>query len=324
MEKLILKGSAVDKKDKSGVTPLMIALENLKIDETEFLLKNSASLESLMIKGETPLIHAIKGQSTKLVKLLLASGVDVSSRSSLGQSTLEVALKSKQPEVMKVLISKGANVSEVNEGESLLAQATLIDLDLAQILIDGGADINGTYSSGLGFLVKGIKEKDLKLVSFALNNKVDLNQSINAVSAIELSLMSDDLTMARMLIASGANVKIIGSTGEGLLAQSVRLNDIEKVKLLLAQGVSVDQLTARKESVIFQAIRNHNLEMTKLLVENKANLDLKSFEGFKVKKLAKKLGDKPIRKYLRKFLFKRAIENYEKSLQGVSGIPNIL
>lgn len=324
MEKLMLKGSAVNKKDKNGVTPLMIALENLKTNEAELLLKNAASLEGVMINGESPLIHAIKGQSINLVKLLIDNGVDVLSRSSLGQSALELALKSKQAEAMKILISKGANVSEIVGGESLLAQATLIDLDLAQILVDGGADINGSYSSGLGFLVKGIKEKDLKLVSFALKNKVDLTQSINGVSAMELSLKSKDLTIAKMLIAAGANVKIIGSTGEGLLAQAVRSNDLEKVKLLLAQGVSVDQLTARKESVIFQAIRNHNLEMTKLLVENKANLDLRSLEGFKVKKLARKLGDKPIKKYLRKFLFKRAVENYEKSLQGMTAIPNIL
>jgi ankyrin repeat protein/V8-like Glu-specific endopeptidase len=324
MEKLMLKGSAVNKKDKNGVTPLMIALENLKTNEAELLLKNAASLEGVMINGESPLIYALKGQSINLVKLLIDNGVDVLIRSSLGQSALELALKSKQAEAMKILISKGANVSEIVGGESLLAQATLIDLDLAQILVDGGADINGSYSSGLGFLVKGIKEKDLKLVSFALKNKVDLTQSINGVSAMELSLKSKDLTIAKMLIAAGANVKIIGSTGEGLLAQAVRSNDLEKVKLLLAQGVSVDQLTARKESVIFQAIRNHNLEMTKFLVENKANLDLRSLEGFKVKKLARKLGDKPIKKYLRKFLFKRAVENYEKSLQGMSGIPNIL
>jgi hypothetical protein len=73
------------------------------------------------------------------------------------------------------LSKENLKVAELIEGESLLAQATLIDLNLAQILVDGGADINGGDVSGLGFLVKGIMNKDLALVSFALKNKVNLS-----------------------------------------------------------------------------------------------------------------------------------------------------
>ncbi len=175
ISKLISKGSAVNKKDASGVSPLMIALENLKVAEANLLLTNAASLEGVLIKGESPLIHAIVNQSTEMVSLLLSNGIEASTISSFGKSALELALRSKQPEVMKALIAKGANVDELIEGESLLAQATLIDLNLAQILVDGGADINGGDVSGLGFLVKGIMNKDLALVSFALKNKVNLS-----------------------------------------------------------------------------------------------------------------------------------------------------
>jgi hypothetical protein len=104
------------------------------------------------------------------------------------------------------------------------------------------------------------------------------------------------------------------------MAQAVRSNDLDKVKLLIVKGLPVDQLTNHKEAAVIQAIRNHNLEMTKLLVENNANLSLRSVEGFKVKKLARKLNDKPIKKYLSKFLFNRAIDNYKKRLEGMSGL----
>ena len=117
---LISSGVDLNKTDKYGYTPLMVAVENIEFSDD--------------------------GTSEKCAEILIEAGADVNIKNDMGETVLMLAIEDGLSDrVIQMLINNGADVNAINEdGFSVLMNAVLSDESerFLPILIKAGADVN--------------------------------------------------------------------------------------------------------------------------------------------------------------------------------------
>ena len=66
----------INKKDSDGITILMYAIKNDKIEICKMLIDNGADLNSKDNNGKTPLMYAIINNNIKICEMLINKGVN--------------------------------------------------------------------------------------------------------------------------------------------------------------------------------------------------------------------------------------------------------
>jgi len=91
VKELLENGANVDIQDASGITALMYAASYTKdLDILEELLENGANVDIQDASGMTPLMHAIKGRFFKGIPLLIDKKPNPHLRNTLGQTAWEI------------------------------------------------------------------------------------------------------------------------------------------------------------------------------------------------------------------------------------------
>jgi uncharacterized protein len=160
IQSLLQAGANVNQRDEFGNTPLMIAADRSNLAIVELLLAAGADVRATNESGFTALMNAADHGNITIVKTLIKAGSDVRARSKAGFSALYMALRhvcendrscDTIKKLVTVLVDSGADVNActIPEGESvLMAAAALGNLQTVKILIDHGAVVNLTNSSG--------------------------------------------------------------------------------------------------------------------------------------------------------------------------------
>ena len=115
-ELLLKNGAAVNARDNTGRTSLMIAIQANAIDTVKFLLDNGARLDAADNKGECPLVYAIRRKNPTLVKLLLDKNARVLQQDHAGNTPLHIAatVPGMTPQIIQILLDNGARKSSLN------------------------------------------------------------------------------------------------------------------------------------------------------------------------------------------------------------------
>ena len=121
IELLIKRGADVNKANKDGLTPLMIALKNKSSYEIiELLINKGVDVNAVDKDGWTPLMYALyHNSSDSIIRLLIKhKGANVNTANKDGLTPFMIALKNKYNSlIIKLLIRYGANVNAVdNDG----------------------------------------------------------------------------------------------------------------------------------------------------------------------------------------------------------------
>ncbi len=109
IRRLIKAGADVNVRNKFGVTPLIMALQNGHAVVVKLLLAAEADVNAaLKTNGVTPLFMASLQGHSKVVKLLLAAGADVNAKTNRGDTPLSIAKMRGHTRVVKFLKEHGA------------------------------------------------------------------------------------------------------------------------------------------------------------------------------------------------------------------------
>jgi cytohesin len=300
----------VEKKDKLGQTPLIVAANHNQLEIAELLLANGANVNARDPKMRTPLILALSVyHHDKMVRLLLAKGADVNLADASSMTALTFAVKQGQIDDAKILIANDANVN-VASGFSPLYFAVLGHrAEMVELLLANGANVNyemgghtvvywakdtsdhkieellekygghellGAKSPGGDEIYKAVIKGDLNKVAALLKDHRDVLENRNSMGQTPLSeaVSHNQLEIAELLLANGADVNARDANGHTPLIQTMWVYNHDKmVRLLLAKGADVNMADKWSMTALCYAAKQGQIEDAKILIANHANVN---------------------------------------------------
>jgi len=138
-----------------------------KVDVLSILSKIESWIEIRYednINSKTPLMYAVEANERDLVEWLLDHDEDVGAIDSIGQTALFYAVCNGHADVLRDLLQRNPPLNTLNDAGQTLLELAIHDVELVEILLDGGADIELQNDKGLTVLSIAIAEKCAELV----------------------------------------------------------------------------------------------------------------------------------------------------------------
>lgn len=237
---------AINTQDDDGMTPLAGAVVQEQMDVVRFLLDNGADPNIPNKNGLTPLEHACGRDKTNalvLAKLLLAKGalVNPTNITEYPIPPLDWAISSDNLDLVKLLLKHGATIKV----SYLASAADRGDVEIAEILIAHGADVNATNADGSTALHNAAWSGQEEIVKLLLSKGAHpdpkrsdgLTPLINAAGP---GAESHGKACVELLLAKGANVNATDGNGETALHKAAYYGNKDVIEILLTHGASIN------------------------------------------------------------------------------------
>jgi len=313
---LIRAGARVDVRTREGVMPLQLAAVNGSAQMLDRLLKAGADPNAaLTAASDTAVMMAARTGKAEAIRVLVEGGANVNARESWGGTTaLMWSVSEGHTAAAKALIAAGADVNARSnyvaaangrgfEGRTpvsnradpkteefasgWLTPVTLAaregDVELTQILLDAGADVNTVAGDGKTALAIAAFNGNYDVASLLVDRKADVNKAdaqrftplfwavdrrnMETAPNFPWMVTADPMPLIRKLLDAGANPNaIVNNTPrarmrEGsprivfstALMRAAFAADLDLVKLLLERGADPKILSRDNESMLSAA-----------------------------------------------------------------------
>ena len=172
--------------------------------------------------------------------------------------------------------------SVVASGASRLADAARDrDFDTVRLLLADTDEIDAYGSDGTQALLWVIRVQDSELAQLLLDAGADPNLA-NRYDLTPLALAVDlgSLDIVELLLAAGADATVVDAAGEPLLFTAARNGDVAIARALLAAGIAVDAVDASfGQTALMVAARERQAEIARLLIDAGADIGRQTPSG---------------------------------------------
>jgi ankyrin repeat protein len=250
-----------------GLTPLLYATRDGRLEATKILVQAGAELEHTDPNGITPLIMAISNNHPDVAQYLIGKGVKINVSDWYGRTPLWTAV-----EVRNMDFDNGSFENGVDRAPLL---------ELIQVLLEKGADPNPRTK-------ESIPIRRFMLRTTGTLEWVDFTGQTPFLRAA----YAGDLTVMRLLLKHGADPKIATYAGTTPLMAAAGVNWVvdqtydegqknllEAVKLCYELGLSVNDVNSMGITAVMGAANRGSDEIIEWLVSKGAKLDVKDNEG---------------------------------------------
>ena len=197
------------------------------------------------------LLKSIAKNDIEMIKIAIANGADVNYVKKGYHTPLSLAIKKANIELASYLINNGAdpNIKMELDDERIITPLIIAvqndNFIAIQFLIESGTNINEPIGYGDTPLMVSIKKtslsRSLEILNFLISNGADVNQPDNeGVTPLMVAANVDykfaegiRLTVAKVLLAAGANPTSVDRRGRTALQYAVDKGSNEMIKLLL-------------------------------------------------------------------------------------------
>ncbi|TGO57714.1 hypothetical protein BOTNAR_0196g00150 [Botryotinia narcissicola] len=313
---LLERGADINAISNTG-TALEVAASSGDIRLVQKLLDLGCNVNQEGRFGSTPLKAAARKGSIEIVHLLLELGAEIDHCQDYG-TPLQIAASAVHVEVCWVLLNHGAlvNTSGLSgtEGSALQCAANnnnvynsiAKDIELLQLLLDYGADINTRDSTNrtafsVAVNVHGRAEArnsdiDARIL-FLLSNGADIDSGASLVYAARRK----NIKLIEMLLNRGANINILRSHESVLAAACGTFEpDAEMIELLLDRGADVNFYCENGgityngtalQCAVNSAACTGDLKIVRILLDHGANVNLEQMTSGSVLHAAVRSGN---------------------------------
>jgi ankyrin repeat protein len=185
------------------------------------------------------------GTPEDMMNVILANGADINKKRADGHTPLLVAMAVHKPEISKALLKAGANAKDpcIIKGVKkdltaypICKAAEFMDVESMTMILDQGADIN-------------VSTETITL-SMTAKYKGAVNWGGDGYTPLIISIMFDQLDVARYLLSQDANIKI-GSNGVSIL--KTKYEDLNCL------------VTIKNKTPIYWAVERDDLEFVEMI-----------------------------------------------------------
>ncbi len=282
----ITSGAYITHRNYIGWTPLMQAVQNGSEEIIQYLCENNADLDFHSLKHlhvVNALWSAVESGRLDDVKAAITSGADINQRNCIGWTPLMYVVMNGSEDIVKYLCEKNANLNVL----SLYSLYSAISLAVAlnqpsclKILIESGADINGTNYNGWTPLMYAARNGFDDIIKLLCKNNADLNiQGPELDTAVTLAAEYNKLSCIKILIGSGAKINHRGSDGCTPLMHAAKNGFKDIVQFLCENHANLNlQNNAYKTAVSLAAEFNRPCCL-QILIKSGADVSLKTSFG---------------------------------------------
>jgi ankyrin repeat protein len=314
-----------DEQCEAGKTPLRTAITGYRSDLeiAEMLIKRGADVNTHTdtYGSWTLLTEAVRDGDIDAVRVLLAAGARVND---VGDETaLQIAVTGYEfDEIVQLLLDAGADV-DCPAGNAyadycrkaameyrysffrtpLQRAVSANDVEMCQIILEAGADVNGFPAAGYARRISLIGHNEGRFSGHF--NDVDIHEegegeeedddnddddddysddekvyamfdrSPRMCTALQEAVLQNNFVLVRLLLSLGAHVNAIGSRGTALQIAARKPEGYKMARLLLSKGAEVNSSTQVPWSgtALQNAALSGNEDMVKLLLNQGAHVN---------------------------------------------------
>lgn len=239
VKKILSEGLDVNQFNSRGVSPLMVACQNGRLDMIRLLLNGDAKVDLQNRKGWSVLMKAIDrnrvgSNHIEVVKLLLEYDPNLELKTTMGLSALTIAYNKRDMKMIELLVQKGVQVNDENLKSGLSLAIFSGNIIVSKLFLERGAEKSNVLTEACFFnnsdFVKALLETNL----FQVN---ELDKS--GTSALVKASMSGYCEVVQVLLDFGADIHLKDRSGVSALKGAVQMFHHETIKLLLEKGALV-------------------------------------------------------------------------------------
>ena len=263
VKRLVARGADIHVKDESGYTALTNAVRRNQLGVVKFMVSQGASLQDLQGPGLNLLWVATGHGATDVVSYLIAQGLDPNLPNEYGETLL---MRSFLLNFHFVNLNSGIlDEAEYTERQTIVLQSVL---EIAQLLIAKGADVNAKTQDGRTVLMAAVEGGSLEGVRLLIDNGARPEiETENGYTFLMAAAKSRSLALMEYFIAQGIPVNAQTThTGQTALSMAIQNHDFAMVKGLIAHGASPYYVTLVGHNALMEAALTGRLDIVEFLV----------------------------------------------------------
>jgi ankyrin repeat protein len=243
---LISHGADINCQDINGDSPLLYVTHSGSgsLAAMKYLIEKGANVNRENNEGMTPIIVAVKDNKLEKVQLLINSGsLDLNKKESLGRPPLWFSAQNTGMECAKLLIDHGADINErLPSGNTLLMDAIQREFFVfADLLMEKGAGVNGVNKKGETALIIAVEKNNLGIIKNLVERGADINAKDNTgITPFFAANRGGNQSIIEYLEKNGADTscwkkhleQVQTLQGKGLLPNSLDPKEISPQELL--------------------------------------------------------------------------------------------
>ncbi|NNE90035.1 MAG: L,D-transpeptidase family protein [Verrucomicrobiales bacterium] len=309
-DRFLKMGAHVDVEIEPGIPVLLGAVRDQDMTLYRFLTENGADVNLQGQADHSALAYAFAHRNQEMINGLIEKGAKVNVNGLSGEPLIVETVLAKDHDLTKLLINNGAEVNleerppiaiaiahtdgwliqDLLEAgadpnvESLATNDRLVfkainagNHDLANLLLEHGADPDAVSSSGQTALAIAVQASDLVMVDLLLGNGADPDFSGEGHPCpLALATAEQDVAMMRELISAGANPR-----DDRILIDAFENRDFPGLRLLLQSGANPEAFDEKGRRILDMAVASGSVESARMLLASGADANGKLWSALR-------------------------------------------
>lgn len=265
LTELILLGAKIESRQRTGLTPLMLAAETGELRASSILLDAGANAAVTDSSSNTLLHLAARGNNLQLLQLLLLHNIKLNRENDEGATALDLAMRKRNGEFAEALRSAGArhgHAFQMNQQRSVK--------NVWQHNMTAKTDLNETLKDWPLLSLAVWRNKQEAIADLLKTSELD-ELDPEGYSALHRAVWRGQPDTLKQLLDAGAGLQVLTpARGNALhlLARRTNANIVHVAQQLLAAGVKVALEDETGATALELAISNNKVQLARLLLDS--------------------------------------------------------
>uniref|UniRef100_A0A673JGN6 Ankyrin-1-like n=1 Tax=Sinocyclocheilus rhinocerous TaxID=307959 RepID=A0A673JGN6_9TELE len=278
---LVNYGANVNAQSQKGFTPLYMAAQENHLEVVKFLLDNGANQTIPTEDGFTPLAVALQQGHENVVALLINHGT----KGKVRLPALHIAARNDDTRTAAVLLQNDPNpdvLSKVCTGFTPLHIAAHYEnLNVSQLLLNRGADVNFTPKNGITPLHIASRRGNVIMVRLLLDRgaKIDAKTK-DELTPLHCAARNGHVRIIEILLDQGAPIQAKTKNGLSPIHMAAQGDHLDCIRQLLQYNAEIDDITLDHLTPLHVAAHCGHHRMAKVLLDKGAKPNTRALNGF--------------------------------------------
>ena len=291
----------------TGLTPLLYAINNSRIEIVKFLIENGADIEAEDTEGKTSLILSVENDDIEKVKYLVENGADLEADDGY-ETASQIAVINKNLEIATYLVEKGASLylsDEVINGDlelvkylvedcdrnnleienKVLYQLIDYEMELFEYFVEKGADLDAVDDEGKTLLTHAVIHSEIKTIKYLVEKGANLNTIddecytplFRIIEDLDYTFDNDALKIVKLLVENGADLEAKDKEGNTILLYLIQYmcdadyENYDILEYLFTKKPNIKAVNNDGDTILSIASIHKNLKLFNYLLEKIKN-----------------------------------------------------